>query len=275
VVCLSEVPNSTLISQAYSNWPAFPSEHIDIDSTGPAGAARLAGATARTLFNLDGGAIGVYAFPAAVRMSAGLDKPFDCVEPGAQPVPLMQCFNDWLAWTTTEHTGPGGQPWAKDATRGNLFPFITPNYVGGLEEIGTTVAINDMLLLSSGRGNSTVLRLFPVWRHAAGAGPAKFTGLRAKGAFILGASYDNVTDEISDVVVTSDAGRRCAVVSPWAHASTAGTVVVIEEAGASGGSVMVTWWDTSAGGGGSVFEFATKAGRSYRIFPAAAVQWRP
>ena len=92
----SAVPNSTLIGTAYSNWPAFPSEHVDIDSTGPAGAARLASTTAATLFNLGGGAIGVYAFPAAIRMSAGLDKPFDCVEPGesvsrgrTQPVPCI------------------------------------------------------------------------------------------------------------------------------------------------------------------------------------------
>eukprot|EP01051_Picozoa_sp_SAG22_P016767 SAG22_NODE_2440_length_2574_cov_1.188283_1_plen_400_part_10 len=132
-----------------------------------------------------------------------------------------------------------------------------------------------MLLLSSGRGNRTVIRLFPVWRHAAGAGSATFAGLRAKGAFVLSASYDNVTDEVSGVVVTSDAGRRCAMVSPWVHASSAGTVIVEEAAGGDGGGgsggndVQVTWWATPAGGGGPVFEFATTAGVSYRIFPTA------
>jgi len=64
---------------------------------------------------------------------------------------------------------------------GNLFPFITPNYVGGLEEIGTSVAVTDMLLITAGQGNRSVLRLFPVWRNLGpDAGPASFTGLRAK-----------------------------------------------------------------------------------------------
>lgn len=200
-------------------------------------------------------------------MSAGLGKPFDCVEPGAQPVSLMQCFNDWLRWTTTVHRTTG---WAKDASRGNLFPFITPSYVGGLEEIGTTVAVNDMLLLSAGHGNRTVLRLFPVWRHAAGAGPASFAGLRAKGAFVVSADYDNVTDEVSGVVVISDAGRPCAMVSPWPRASGPGAVVVVEESeSAADGGVEVAWWPTPAGGGGSVFWFATVRGAKYRVFPTA------
>lgn len=52
------VPNSTLIGGAYSNWPAFPSEHVDVDSSRPA--AGLAAATAATLFDVGGGSIGVY-----------------------------------------------------------------------------------------------------------------------------------------------------------------------------------------------------------------------
>ena len=48
-----------------------------------------------------------------------------------------QGLSDWLKWTISEHRP--WQPWAKDGARGNLFPFITPIYVGGLEEIGVTM----------------------------------------------------------------------------------------------------------------------------------------
>ena len=67
-----------------------------------------------------------------------------------------QCLNNWVSWTTSGSRP--FQPWAKDAARGNLFPFITPNYVGGLEEIGSSVAVTDMLLITAGQGNSTTCR---------------------------------------------------------------------------------------------------------------------
>ena len=74
----------------------------------------------------------------------------------------------------------------------NVWPDAHPSrrYVGGLEEIGLSMAINDMLLLSTGatgtgflNRSNAVIRLFPVWRRATGAGSAAFHGLRVKGAF--------------------------------------------------------------------------------------------
>ena len=171
---------------------------------------------------------GVLDWPHGVRASAGRPQgPFQPLEPGAQPVPLLKgelrvrcclletnhplplilthslsclcasvcgcvcaaslcvpslCLGlspattgltDWLTWTTT-----APRPWTAwhpDEARGNLFPFVTSDsgekevYVGGLEEIGVSMAVNDMLLLVTGwPQQDPVLRLFPVWRRSAG-----------------------------------------------------------------------------------------------------------
>jgi len=71
-------PRNTLISGAYSNWPTFPSEHVDVDHP----EAAIGSSTAGTLFNVDATTIGVYAFPSAIRMSAGRAQPFACTTPG-------------------------------------------------------------------------------------------------------------------------------------------------------------------------------------------------
>jgi hypothetical protein len=48
---------------------------------------------------LPNGLKGVYAFPAAVRASVGLEAPLTCKLPGAVPTPMLECFNRWLKWT--------------------------------------------------------------------------------------------------------------------------------------------------------------------------------
>ena len=161
--------------------------------------------------------------------------------------------------------------------RGNLFPFITPAYAGGVEEIGVTMNINDMLLLSTGGASSdgisplntsnAILRLFPVWRYAEDAGPARFSGLRAKGAFVVTASYNNVTDEVSGVTIVSDVGNRCSVLSPWPRAAGPGSVQVLGHAaaGAAGGSVAVAWRTDNRG---HIFSFGTVPGGVYDVVPS-------
>jgi hypothetical protein len=264
-------PN-TLRSGYYSNWPVFPAEHLDADTGGVDGADLKS--SAMSMFVTSPTSLAVIDLPAGVRMSAGqAAKPFDIVEPGAYPVPVLKGINDWLLWSTT-NSRPGSA-WAKDGARGNLFPFITPAYAGGVEEIGVTMNINDMLLLSTGGASSdgisplnmsnAILRLFPVWRYAAGAGPAQFAGLRAKGAFVVTASYDNVTDEVSGVNIVSDVGNRCSVLSPWSRATGPGSVHVINRAKAEAVEAAVTWRKDSRG---HIFSFDTMPGGTYDVVPS-------
>ena len=104
---------------------------------------------------------------------------------------------------------------------------------GGIENIGASRAINDMLLgavpLPSGAAPPQplapppwLLRLFPFW--PAGE-PAAFTSLLAKGGFLVTARYDNASRAVvSPVQITAAytlAGAAAAVVhvqSPWPHA---------------------------------------------------------
>ena len=130
----NEIQPPHLFSPYYSNWPIFPAEHLDADSTGADGAVAL---QTGSMLAVAPNSLGVQDFPPAIRMWAGQNKPQAAVEPGAQPVPMLQGLSDWLKWTISEHRP--WQPWAKDGARGNLFPFITPIYVGGLEEIGVTM----------------------------------------------------------------------------------------------------------------------------------------
>ena len=120
-----------------------------------------------------------------------------------------------------------------------------------------------MLLQSTGNYSSRVLRLFPVWRGA-GGGPASFHGLRAKGAFVVSASYDNASDTVGNVSITSDAGRRCAVLSPWGRAH----VAVASEGGEA---VAVSW----RSGDRPVFEFDTAAGATYTVSAQPSTPSRP
>ena len=213
--------------------------------------------------------VGVLDWPHGVRVSAGRGQgPFDPVEPGAQPVPLLKGLTDWLTWTTT-----APRPWTPvhpDQARGNLFPFVTSGsdpkvevYAGGLEEIGLSMAINDMLLLVTGwPRQDPVIRLFPVWRLSAGAGPASFSGLRAKGGFVISAAWNNATDEVSGVKIVSDSGRRCALLSPWARATHPGSVLVV---GRNGSEVPVHW--RSGDPRGAIVEWATTKGAEYELHP--------
>ena len=180
--------------------------------------------------------------------------------PGAVPTPLVECFNNWLTWTTT--TDRPGQPWAPDLARGNGIPFITPGYVGGIESLGATEALQQMLLAVTGRGPRAILRLFPVWRTAK-AGPASFKGLRAKGGFVVAASWDDVADEVSDLEVTATVSGPCALLSPWPRAVGAGDATVVEAA--TGAAVAVGW--ASADPRGPVLTFEAAAGTTYLVLP--------
>lgn len=120
------------------------------------------------------------------------------------------------------------------------------NQGGMLENIGATVAINDLLLQSHGG----MLRFFPVW-NATALGAASFTTLRAYGAFLVSASVA-ADGAVSDVALFSEVGEEVVFASPWA-----GPVPHVSES--DGTPVPVA--TVSAG----VYSFATSAGVSYTI----------
>jgi hypothetical protein len=126
------------------------------------------------------------------------------------------------------------------------------NNGGMLENIGATVAINDMLFQSHGG----VLRFFPVW-NATALGPASFSTLRAYGAFLVSASVD-ASGTVSEVSLASEVGGDVVFASPWGGGATP------KVTDGSGNAVPVT--AVSPG----VFSFATNGGASYVINAAAA-----
>ena len=133
---------------------------------------------------------------------------------------------------------------AIESTTGNN--ACVENNGGMLENIGATVAINDLLLQSHGG----VMRFFPVW-NASSLGPASFTTLRAYGAFLVSASVD-ASGTVSGVSLASDVGGEVVFASPWA-----GAAPHVTDSG--GGAVPVA--SVSPG----VFSFPTAAGGSYAI----------
>jgi hypothetical protein len=273
----STISPRTLLSAYYSLWPVFPAEHIDasvVITETPGSSAQSDAATmrstARALAAINPNSIGVLDLAGVVRVMAATAQEIEPAEPGAMPTPVLKALSDWVTWTTSAHR-PG--PWAKDAERGNLFPFLTPSYVGGLEECGITMVINDLLLTTSGWGSKDIkrrstygaIRLFPVWRHAAGAGPASFTGLRTKGAFVVSASWSNATDEVSNLTTTSDAGQPCSLFSPWARANHTQPMSVLVTRASDRVLVPVKWYVDDSGS--SMLTFATDAGATYGIRP--------
>jgi hypothetical protein len=119
-----------------------------------------------------------------------------------------------------------------------------------LENIGATVAINDLLLQSHGGR----MRFFPVWNSTALGAAASFTTLRAYGAFLVSASIDAATGAVaSPVTVESQVGGDAAFESPW---EVAAAPKVTDEAGAAVPTTVVS---------PGVYSFASKAGGKYSI----------
>ncbi|MCX6996891.1 MAG: hypothetical protein NTV49_07360 [Kiritimatiellaeota bacterium] len=78
---------------------------------------------------------------------------------------------------------------------------------GGLENNSTVPnTLNEMLLQS----HEGILRLFPVWPKDK---PARFTNLRAYGAFLVSAEFKDGV--VTGVKLVSEKGRPCVVQNPW------------------------------------------------------------
>lgn len=133
-----------------------------------------------------------------------------------------------LAWPAATRVTDGAVAGASqlllDRFESALNETMMPNFWpsmsgGGIEQVGATLAINELLLQS----HEGFLVLFPAW----GAGSsAAFTTLRARGAFLVSAAIDDARNVAGSVHIVSEAGITCRVLSPWS-----GTPQVVDGAG--------------------------------------------
>jgi hypothetical protein len=122
----------------------------------------------------------------------------------------------------------------------------------GVEKIGATAAINNMLLMS----DQGVVKVFPNWVTGE---DASFARLRAAGAFVISAAYDGDTDRIANVRVTSHAGQQLTIASPWTEG-----VKVFDSAG----SEVTTSRGTAPNWSSEVtYTFETRRGEVYILRP--------
>jgi alpha-L-fucosidase 2 len=124
------------------------------------------------------------------------------------------------------------------------------NNGGMLENIGATVAINDLLLQSHGGR----LRFFPVW-NATALGAASFKTLRAYGALLVSGEVD-ASGLVAPVSLESEVGGEVVFDSPWPAAAAAPKVT-----DASGAAVPMTKV-------GESYSFVSKAQGKYTISSA-------
>jgi hypothetical protein len=121
------------------------------------------------------------------------------------------------------------------------------NNGGMLENIGATVAINDLLFQSHGGR----MRFFPAW-DAKALGAASFSTLRAYGAFLVSAAVD-AAGTVSPVSLASEVGGAVVFESPWSETA---APKVIDGSGAAVPTTVV-----SAG----VYSFPSQPGGKYTL----------
>ena len=98
----------------------------------------------------------------------------------------------------------------KTVTQKNIQPNFLFNFGGGIENnAGIPDGLNEMLLQS----HEGFLRLFPCWPKDR---PARFDGLRAYGAFLVSAELTG--GDVQSIRISSEKGRPCTVLNPWAGA---------------------------------------------------------
>lgn len=213
-------------SDWFSCYPLWPTEALDLGPNAAAAAApillalrSIAQASSRVYSDFVNGRP-VDLFAMAVRAGSGNTSALSSWTPSD----VITGFNGYLA----HYQGP------------NLLPYAPG---GGIENIGISIAVNDMLLQAnrwptagvSGSGvglrgfakhaasssvddSGYVLTLFPFWPRDQ---PASFTSLLAKGGFLVSAVYDNATQAVSPVAITAAhvlSGATASVVrlvNPW------------------------------------------------------------
>lgn len=168
----------------YPLWPSEVINGIDVDAE----TQRTALITSKVYSNFPNGRP-VSLFPAAVRAGAGADGAY-----AWSPSEIVSGLNAYL----DNYQGPNFLPYAPG---------------GGTENVGVSQAVNDMLVQApAGR----YIHLFPVWPEE---DPASFTSLRVKGAFLVSASWNNVSRSVSDVVIEATVSSSCNLRNPWASST--------------------------------------------------------
>lgn len=143
-----------------------------------------------------------------------------------------------LAWPSATRVTDGALPGRsaalldryEDALDHTMQPNFWPSMGGGgLEQVGATLAVNELLLQS----HEGFLALFPAWGEGEAA---SFTRLRARGAFLVSASI-STSRTVGEITILSEKGARCRVLSPWGSGARAphvqdhaeGEVAVVSE----------------------------------------------
>lgn len=175
------VPNETSSSNMFAMYPVWPTEALPFAD--PA-SQTVAQATARAVGQFANGRP-VEIFPAAVRAGLG------ATDISYTPTEIMDGLDDYL--------------------HGHILTNLiahTPG--GGIENVGVTRAINEMLAVAPG---GKYIAVFPVWNMSE---PAAFTDLWVKGGYSISAKC-GVDGVQSPMVVKSrlGAGPNCTVVHPW------------------------------------------------------------
>ena len=122
----------------------------------------------------------------------------------------------------------------------------------GVEKCGATEAINSMMLIT----DKGITKIFPNWYTDK---DAKFSSLRAKGAFTVSAEYDGTAQEAKNVTITSEEGADMTLVSPWAEGMTVkdskGNIIETTK------GTVPNWEDQE----NATYTFATTAGETYTV----------
>lgn len=165
-----------------------------------------------------------------------------------------------LAWPSATRVTDGAVPGQAElllarytaALNHTMMPNFWPAMSGGgVEQIGATVAINELLLQS----HEGFISLFPAW----GLGEsAAFLTLRANGGFLVSASIDATRTIAPGVVVRSEAGETCRVFPPWGERA----IVVVDTTDPAPVPVTVTAQTVR---GVRVYGWDTTAGRTYTL----------
>ena len=169
----------------------------------------------------------------------------------ARAAPVLDAFEEALRATMNE----------------NFYPDLGG---GGIEQFGATEAVNSALLQSQ----EGFIRLFSMWPPAENA---TFTSLRARGAFLVSASFAGGATA-APVAVLADASsagaalvRNCSVLDPWAAAGAPPPwrPLVVHD---SGGASVAVAADPSWAQQLPVWLFEARSGEQYSVWPPAAAE---
>jgi hypothetical protein len=216
-------------SDSFSLYPLWPAEALGGPAPPPRSVAERAQNSVRAYAKLVGGRP-VDTFASAVLAGQGLAFPAPARPGGSvvtrgpparavafSPLEVLQGLAAQMALPCPNccglkgrPCGPGGALWGE-----NLLLYTDG---GGVENIGVSRALNEMLVTSMG-GVGGVVTLFPFWPASL---PAAFGGLVVKGGFRVAAAFDNATSAVgSPFNVTAGGATRMRLADPWGKGAVA------------------------------------------------------